>query len=874
MFRARLGVRTRVLAIALVPSLALLAIGVGGAGYLVVESKHAREWADALSAAGTPTGEVIAAVEQERQLSLAQMSGADDANPKALAQARTRLDNALLGMAPVSASMKQNGPESVTGDVGGFLTLTRQLAGLRTGIDTNSVSVSDTYYFYGKVLEFIWIGTRIVADHAPNATVAMETLNGLQIVQSAEMLSREAAVAEVLLAGGALPPELAIEFSRVAGTYRVNLGVLAGGDGGSGNTDMQALMNDPDWTKIVMMENVLISRALDPMTLPPAKPGTPPVVAPLTFTPQEWRDTVSRLTTQVLKLWEKNSKHNERAAAEVADTDARNSALVGGAMVSVSALAFLVSLILANRIIRRLKGLRNETLELADERLPEIMAKLRDGRPLDADEEKAILDFGHDEIGQVAKAFTHAHASAVTAAITEARTREGVKAMFLNIAHRSQVIVHRQLEILDAAESKQEDPALLDIYFRLDHLATRERRNAENLIILAGGQPGRQWRNPVQLLEIVRSSVGETADYTRVKIARLPDISIVGSAVADLVHLLAELVDNAAHFSPPQSQVEVRGNVVGKGVAIEIIDQGMGMPEEELTRINAVLREAPDFGVAMLPDDFRLGRFVVAQLAARHGISVRLTESDYGGVRAIVLVPTSLTVQASGRTGEMPVCAASARDRRAVRGLGRGGRAAATACRTGGSALDDLELRTAPAVLRHPARDRAAGHPGRAAARTLRSVDRFVRRAHQRVRPDHRFVHAAHHHVRPDHHRFAGAAGHVLRGGDAVRPADQSAAGAAERSVAGPAEYPDPAGRKRVPGSRTRAVPLHWLRRPARAPATAPAGKSRTGIGAGTADPRVGGPGHPHGRAGPRPFLRHRKRNQAGPPGRPRFVRA
>ncbi|MFE3755967.1 nitrate- and nitrite sensing domain-containing protein [Nocardia tengchongensis] len=655
MFRARLGVRTRVLAIALVPSLALLAIGVGGAGYLVVESKHAREWADALSAAGTPTGEVIAAVEQERQLSLAQMSGADDANPKALAQARTRLDNALLGMAPVSASMKQNGPESVTGDVGGFLTLTRQLAGLRTGIDTNSVSVSDTYYFYGKVLEFIWIGTRIVADHAPNATVAMETLNGLQIVQSAEMLSREAAVAEVLLAGGALPPELAIEFSRVAGTYRVNLGVLAGGDGGSGNTDMQALMNDPDWTKIVMMENVLISRALDPMTLPPAKPGTPPVVAPLTFTPQEWRDTVSRLTTQVLKLWEKNSKHNERAAAEVADTDARNSALVGGAMVSVSALAFLVSLILANRIIRRLKGLRNETLELADERLPEIMAKLRDGRPLDADEEKAILDFGHDEIGQVAKAFTHAHASAVTAAITEARTREGVKAMFLNIAHRSQVIVHRQLEILDAAESKQEDPALLDIYFRLDHLATRERRNAENLIILAGGQPGRQWRNPVQLLEIVRSSVGETADYTRVKIARLPDISIVGSAVADLVHLLAELVDNAAHFSPPQSQVEVRGNVVGKGVAIEIIDQGMGMPEEELTRINAVLREAPDFGVAMLPDDFRLGRFVVAQLAARHGISVRLTESDYGGVRAIVLVPTSLTVQASGRTGEMPV---------------------------------------------------------------------------------------------------------------------------------------------------------------------------------------------------------------------------
>ncbi|MTE16845.1 sensor histidine kinase [Nocardia aurantiaca] len=655
MFRARLGVRTRVLAIALVPSLALLVIGVGGAGYLVVESKHAREWADALSAAAAPTGDVIAAVEQERQQSLAQMGGADDASPKALAQARTRLDSALQALAPVSATMQKTSPKSVGDDVGGLTTLTRQLAGLRTQIDTNAVSISDVYYFYGKLLEFVWIGTRLVADTAPNPDVALEIANGLQVVQAAEMLSREAAVAEVLLSGGSVPPELAIEFSRVAGTYRVNLGVLAGGDGTTGDVDMQALMNDPDWTKIVMMENVLLSRALDPMTVPPAKPGGTTQVAPLTFTPQEWRDTVSRLNTQMLRLWGKMSRHNEKLAADAADRDARDSALVGGAMLAVSTLAFLVSLVLANRIIRRLKGLRNETLVLADERLPEIMAKLRAGQPVDPATEAAVLDFGHDEIGQVAKAFTHAHGAAVAAAITEARTREGVKAMFLNIAHRSQVIVHRQLEILDAAEAQQEDPALLDIYFRLDHLATRERRNAENLIILAGGQPGRQWRNPVQLLEIVRSSVGETLDYTRVRIARLPEVSIAGSAVADLVHLLAELVDNAAHFSPPQSQVEVRGNVVGKGVAIEIIDQGMGMPEEELARINEILREAPDFGVAMLPDDFRLGRFVVAQLAARNGISVRLTESDYGGVRAIVLVPNSLVVQPSNRTGEIPV---------------------------------------------------------------------------------------------------------------------------------------------------------------------------------------------------------------------------
>lgn len=654
MFRARLGVRTRVLAIALVPSLALLAIGVGGAGYLVVEGKHAKEWAEALTNAAPTTYDLIAAVQQERQASMAQMSGGEDANPKTLAQARVRLDKALQGLAAITPTMAKLGPAGIGNDVGGLTTLSTQLAGVRAQIDANGMGVSDVYYFYGKLLEVVWIGTRMVADNAPTSEVALEVANGLQVVQASEMLSREAAVAEVLLAGGTLPPELAIEFSRVAGTYRVNLGVLAGGDGGAGDKDMQALMNDPDWTKIVMMENVLISRALDPITVPPSKPGAAPQLAPLTFTPQEWHDTVTKLNTQILHLWDQMSKHNEGLAAAEGERNARNSALAGGGMLAVSALAFLVSLVLANRIIRRLKGLRDETLVLADEGLPEIMAKLREGKPVDPVAEAAVLDFGSDEIGQVAKAFNHAHAAAVTAAVTEARTREGVKAMFLNIAHRSQVIVHRQLEILDSAESQQEDPALLDIYFRLDHLATRERRNAENLIILAGGQPGRQWRNPVQLLEIVRSSVGETLDYTRVKIARLPEVSIAGSAVADLVHLLAELVDNAAHFSPPQSQVEVRGGIVGKGVAIEVIDQGMGMPEEEFARINEILRDAPDFGVSMLPDDFRLGRFVVAQLAARNGISVRLTESDYGGVRAIVLVPNSLTVQPSGRTGEIP----------------------------------------------------------------------------------------------------------------------------------------------------------------------------------------------------------------------------
>jgi signal transduction histidine kinase len=337
-----------------------------------------------------------------------------------------------------------------------------------------------------------------------------------------------------------------------------------------------------------------------------------------------------------------HNNQTQKVAEGKAIDAATNSAYAGGGVIVVSLLAILIAVVLANRIIRRLKRLRGETLALADERLPEMTRRLGEGEDIDPATESPNLDYGHDEIGQVAKAFQHAHTAAVAAAVNEARTREGVKAVFLNIAHRSQIVVHRQLEILDQAEAQQEDPALLDTLFRLDHLATRQRRNAENLIILGGGQPGRQWRNPVPMVDVVRSAVGETLDYAKVRVARLPDTHVMGTAVADLIHLLAELVDNATAFSPPQSHVEVTGNVVGKGIVVEISDQGMGMLEGDVAKMNDMLRTPPDFGVATLSADSRLGLFVVARLGVRHGISVRLTESDYGGIRAIVLIPSAL----------------------------------------------------------------------------------------------------------------------------------------------------------------------------------------------------------------------------------------
>jgi anti-sigma regulatory factor (Ser/Thr protein kinase) len=201
-------------------------------------------------------------------------------------------------------------------------------------------------------------------------------------------------------------------------------------------------------------------------------------------------------------------------------------------------------------------------------------------------------------------------------------------------------VVHRQLDVLDVAEKKQSEPEHLELLFQLDHLATRARRNAENLLILGGGQPGRKWRRSAGLEDIVRSAVSETEHFARVNTVRLPDVQIEGSVVGDLIHLLAELVDNATVFSPPKAPVRVSGNLVGKGVVVEIEDQGLGIEHAERERLNETLRNPPDFQVMALSGQRHLGLFVVGQLAQRHGIKVTLLESAYGGIRAITLIPS------------------------------------------------------------------------------------------------------------------------------------------------------------------------------------------------------------------------------------------
>jgi signal transduction histidine kinase len=314
-------------------------------------------------------------------------------------------------------------------------------------------------------------------------------------------------------------------------------------------------------------------------------------------------------------------------------------ALAGGLGLIAVIASIVISITTARRLVRQLERLRNSANELATYRLPRVVERLQHGEKVDVNAEAPPLDFGRDEIGQVSQAFNTVQQQAIRVAVEQAELRRSVRDVFLSLARRSQALLHRQLGLLDAMERRAADAEDLAELFRVDHLATRMRRNAENLIVLSGATAGRAWRKPVPMVDVLRGALAEVEDYTRVSVLPVGNASLLGRAVGDVIHLLAELIENAVSFSPPQTTVRVGGSAVGSGYAIEIEDRGLGMTTEELTVANEQLREPPEF---KLSSTARLGLYVVGQLALRHGIKVRLTESPYGGTTAIVLLPPTL----------------------------------------------------------------------------------------------------------------------------------------------------------------------------------------------------------------------------------------
>jgi signal transduction histidine kinase len=323
-----------------------------------------------------------------------------------------------------------------------------------------------------------------------------------------------------------------------------------------------------------------------------------------------------------------------------------------GVIIFALLLSFVGTVFVARSLTGPLSLLRAAALDIASTRLPEMVRRLRDADAATADANSRVEPIpitSSDEIGEVARSFDEVHQQAVRLASEQAMLRANVNSMFVNLSRRSQSLVQRQLRLIDELENSEQDPDQLANLFKLDHLATRMRRNGENLLVLAGEEPGRKWSQAVRLLDVLRAGASEVEQYERVQLQGLPDTNTVGRVVNDLVHLVAELLENATSFSAPETRVTVTANTLNTGgVMLEIEDSGIGMTPEELDDANERLANPPVIDVAI---SRRMGLYVVGRLATRHGIQVRLRRSAGGGITALVLVPSSLL---AGLESEQP----------------------------------------------------------------------------------------------------------------------------------------------------------------------------------------------------------------------------
>jgi signal transduction histidine kinase len=314
---------------------------------------------------------------------------------------------------------------------------------------------------------------------------------------------------------------------------------------------------------------------------------------------------------------------------------------LGGLLVVIFSVFLLLRF--GTRISRELTGLRNAAQVLSGERLPSVVRRLRAGDDVDVNAEAPPLVLGTRtrEVTETADAFSAVQHTAIEAAVEQATLRKGVSSVFRSLARRNQSLVQRQLRMLDEMERATQDPDALSQLFRLDHLTTRMRRQAEGLIILSGSAPSRRWRQPVAVVEVLRGAISEIEDYVRVDLVTDSPDYLTGAAVADVTHLLAELIENAVVYSPPATRVAVRGGRVANGYVIEVEDRGLGIPPAVRDTLNERLAQPPDFD---LTDSDQLGLFVVSRLAIRNAIKVSLRESGFGGTTAIVLLPSALVV--------------------------------------------------------------------------------------------------------------------------------------------------------------------------------------------------------------------------------------
>jgi hypothetical protein len=637
-------IRAKILVLVVPPLASLLAMWIFATTVLLGPALDLLDIQTISQESGRPAQAVIAELQKERKQSLIYLgSGRADVDPLTDQRGATDAVADTYRKRATGSKIRSAENDLVRQRIDDAIAALDRLGDGRANIDRGALDRNAAADLYNSVIDTM---TRVFGAVSNDESLARAGRALVVFGRATELLSQEDALISGMAAAGKLQ---AGDQQRLASTVGAARYVF---------TDVGPEFSGADraeFDKFIRSDAFLRLHGLEDRIIDDGKIG-----APLPIELDKWKSAYdaagNAIHTFVLGA-------ADRLIAEA--TPAAETTLVKlGVAGIVGLIAFILSTALTIRVgrqlIRRLTSLRMSALELADERLPGVVRRLRQGEELDVEAEAPELALGSDEIGEVGKAFSAVQRTAVESAIQEARLRRGLNDVFLNIARRSQTLLHRQLSLLDKMERRSADPEDLEDLFRVDHLATRMRRHAEDLVILAGATPGRGWRNPVPLVDVIRGAVSEVEDYSRVGLQNVPKAALVGRAVADVIHLLAEIIENATSFSPPHTRVQVSGEHVPNGFAIEIEDRGLGMGLAAIAEANDRLANPPDFDPA---NSARLGLFVVSLLAARHHIKVTLRPSAYGGVTAIVLIPLELVAPAEERLSvsrviELPVEAA------------------------------------------------------------------------------------------------------------------------------------------------------------------------------------------------------------------------
>ncbi|MEV6594223.1 sensor histidine kinase [Streptomyces acidicola] len=635
------SVRARIVTLLMMPIVSLMALWGFAAVTTAVSIGDTERVKDVNAELLTPVGELVTALQTERTAATRYAAAPGAQHLATLTAAGTASDRAVTAVRDgANASSTDAGllDAGLPARIDRLEADARALAALRvdidkTGADKADTGKTDTDKTDGKTgaAQKAFTGYSTVIEHAfavvggltgeNDTDAASEARVVLELSRAREAVAQEQALLAAGSGAGTLTEEQYALFVGAVATQRELLGPAVADLKPVHRTAYDAVLDSGSYDTLAAVENRVRS----------AGPGTSAVSAGFLT---DWDGS----TGAVLKgLAEAESGAGTDATAQADpfgwDTLGDSGTAVVLGLVGVL-LSLLVSVLVGRGLIVELLDLRNDALEVAGRRLPRAMRRLHAGQGVDIDAEAPMRRLVGDELAQVGTALTAVQRAALKAASERAELLSGISGVYVSIARRSQVLLHRQLDLLHQLEQRPREQAEIQELYRVDYLATRMRRHSESLLILSGIAPGRTWRDPIPLSDVLRAAVAEIEQPGRVQASAVPRVSLNGGSVADVIHLLAELVENAASFSPPSTKVHLRAARLRDGLLIEIEDGGFGMNEETMAEAN---RKIQSERVDLL-DARQIGLFVVNRLADRQGLRVELRPSPSGGVTAAVFI--------------------------------------------------------------------------------------------------------------------------------------------------------------------------------------------------------------------------------------------